>query len=73
MNSALLGSLKELRLELARERNVPAYVIFSDRSLQDMARKRPGSVEEFADVFGVGESKLRDFAEPFLAAIGSSD
>ena len=70
---ALLGSLKELRLELARERNVPAYVIFSDRSLQDMARKRPGSVEEFADVFGVGESKLRDFAEPFLAAIGSSD
>ena len=69
---ALLGSLKELRLELARERNVPAYVIFSDRSLQDMARKRPGSVEEFADVFGVGESKLRDFAEPFLAAIGSA-
>ena len=68
----LLGALKELRLELARERNVPAYVIFSDRSLQDMARKRPSSVEEFADVFGVGESKLRDFAEPFLAAIGSA-
>ena len=68
----LLGTLKELRLELARERNVPAYVIFSDRSLQDMARKRPGSLEEFAEVFGVGEAKLRDFAEPFLAAIGTA-
>ena len=36
------------------------------------ARKRPGTMEEFAEVFGVGEAKLRDFAEPFLAAIGSA-
>ena len=66
---ALFTRLKELRLGLAREREVPAYVIFSDRSLQDMARRRPRSPAEFADVFGVGEAKLREFAEPFLQAI----
>jgi ATP-dependent DNA helicase RecQ len=66
---ALYGRLKELRLELAREREVPAYVVFSDRSLQDMARRRPSSQLEFADVFGVGETKLKDFAVPFLQAI----
>jgi ATP-dependent DNA helicase RecQ len=51
---------------------VPAYVIFHDASLADMARRRPQSVEEFAEVHGVGEAKLRDFSEPFLAAIATA-
>jgi ATP-dependent DNA helicase RecQ len=67
--SALLDRLKAERLRLARERDVPAYVIFSDRSLIDMAGRRPGSVEEFSDIFGVGAAKTRDFAEPFLKVI----
>ena len=67
--SVLLDQLKALRLELARERKVPAYVVFSDRTLVDMARRRPRSEEEFAEVNGVGNVKLRDFAVPFLAVI----
>ena len=65
----LLGRLKQLRLQLAQERGMPAYVIFSDRSLEDMARRQPRSLPEFADIHGVGKIKLRDLAEPFLAAI----
>jgi ATP-dependent DNA helicase RecQ len=67
--TALLEALKELRLGFARERGVPAYVIFRDRSLVEMARDKPGDRYAFARVFGVGEAKLRDFAEPFLELI----
>jgi len=67
--TALLLHLKELRLRLAQERGVPAYVIFSDRSLEDMARRQPRTPDEFAEVHGVGAAKLRDLADPFLAAI----
>ena len=67
--STLLAVLKALRLELAKERGVPAYVVFHDRTLIDMAHRRPRSREEFAEVNGVGAAKLQQFAEPFLAAI----
>ena len=70
--AALLGALKELRLRIARERGVPAFVVFSDRSLIDMARRRPHTVEDFAEVHGVGAAKLKDFAAPFLAAIADA-
>ncbi len=66
----LLDRLKQLRLDLAQQRGVPAYVIFSDRSLQEMAHRQPQTAAEFADIHGVGEAKLRDLAEIFLAAIG---
>ena len=65
----LLNSLRALRLSIAKERGVPAYVVFADRSLIDMARRRPQSADDFAEVHGVGAAKLRDFADPFLAAI----
>jgi ATP-dependent DNA helicase RecQ len=65
----LFAALKALRLDFARERGVPAYVIFGDRSLVEMARDKPANEVEFAQVFGVGEAKLRDFAQPFLALI----
>ena len=67
--AALLAALKALRLELARERGVPAYIVFPDRTLSDMARRRPRSEAEFAEVNGVGAVKLEAFAQPFLAAI----
>jgi len=66
---ALLDRLKALRLELARERGVPAYVIFSDHALIDMAARKPKSVREFAEVHGVGEVKLKEFGAVFLEAI----
>ena len=65
----LLAALKEMRLDLARDRGVPAYVIFSNRSLLEMAETLPANEAEFARVFGVGEAKLKNFAEPFLALI----
>ena len=70
--AALLGLLKEVRLRLAKERGVPAYVVFSDRSLIDMVRRRPRTDEDFAEVNGVGAAKLKEFAEPFLAAIAGA-
>jgi len=70
--TALLGGLKDLRLRLARERGVPAYVVFSDKSLADMARRWPRNAAEFAEVNGVGAAKLRDFATPFLDAIAAA-
>jgi ATP-dependent DNA helicase RecQ len=68
-NRVLIASLKALRLRLAKERGVPPYVIFSDRSLIDMAERRPRDEAEFGEVHGVGAAKLKDLAEPFLAAI----
>ena len=71
--STLLASLKELRLRLSKERGVPAYVVFSDRSLLDMARRVPRNADEFAEVHGVGAAKLKDFAEPFLSLIADAN
>ena len=48
---------------------MPAYIVFPDRTLIDMARRRPRSEAEFAEVNGVGAVKLEAFAQPFLAAI----
>jgi ATP-dependent DNA helicase RecQ len=70
-DAPLLGALKALRLKLAKERRLPAYLIFSDRTLLDMAARRPRNTEEFAEVNGVGAAKLKEFAGPFLAAIAA--
>ena len=67
----LLDRLKALRLRIAKQRRVPAYVIFTDRSLADMARLRPQSEGEFAEVHGVGAAKLKKFAAPFLEEIAA--
>lgn len=72
-DQALLGKLKAVRLSLAQERGVPPYIIFSDRSLEDMAARRPGNPDQFADVHGVGDAKLRDFGEIFLEAIATGN
>ena len=68
----LLNALRALRLSIAKERGVPAYVVFADRTLVDMARRKPATIDEFAEVHGVGAAKLRDFAEPFLTAINEA-
>jgi ATP-dependent DNA helicase RecQ len=68
-DEALFEDLRLVRRNLADERNVPAYVIFSDVPLREMARSYPTTPAEFRQIPGVGEQKLKDFAEPFLAAI----
>lgn len=65
----LFDRLRALRLELARRRGVPPYVVFSDASLRDMARRRPRDPQEFLAVHGVGEKKLADFGVAFLEEI----
>ena len=66
-DEVLFERLRALRRQLADERGVPAYIIFSDVSLREMARKYPTNSTEFRRIPGVGEQKLKDFAEPFLA------
>src|SRR5437762_3659060 len=68
-DEALFEQLRVLRCKLADERDVPAYVIFSDVSLREMARAYPKTKAEFGRIPGVGQQKLRDFAEPFTAAV----
>jgi len=65
----LFEQLRGLRRRLADERDVPAYVIFSDVTLREMARNYPATPTEFRRIPGVGEQKLKDFAEPFLSEI----
>jgi ATP-dependent DNA helicase RecQ len=65
----LFARLRKLRRQIADERGVPAYIIFSDASLREMARARPTTPADFARMPGVGQQKLRDFAEQFTAAI----
>ena len=69
----LLTALKAKRIEIARRDSVPAYIVFSDRTLADMALRRPASLDALARVRGVGEMKLERYGESFLAVIRSSD
>jgi ATP-dependent DNA helicase RecQ len=65
----LFDALRAVRLRLARDRNVPPYVIFHDTTLRDMADRRPATLEELHDVYGVGAKKAADFGDAFLDAI----
>ena len=66
-----LSELRVLRKRLADERDVPAYVVFSDATLRAMARRRPKSLTELRGVSGVGDKKLTDFGAAFLETLGS--
>ena len=68
-DTSLLAALKALRMRLARERRVPAYAIFPDRSLIEMAERAPRDTMEFALINGVGAAKLKQFAGIFLKTI----
>ena len=65
----LLSALRRLRSRLAREANIPAYSVFSNATLEDMARKRPRNLTEFLDVNGVGTVKAHRYSHEFLEVI----
>ena len=67
----LFERLRAVRLDIARARSVPPYVIFHDATLREMARLRPSSIRELLAVKGVGARKADDLGETFLAAIRS--
>jgi ATP-dependent DNA helicase RecQ len=70
-DEALFERLRALRRNLADKRDVPAYVIFSDVALREMARVYPTTASEFRRIPGVGEQKLKDFAKSFLDEIAA--
>ncbi len=65
----LFEKLRTLRLKLTQELNMPAFVVFSDATLEDMEFKKPRTREEFAEVSGVGQAKLEKYADDFLKVI----
>jgi len=69
VDKELFESLRALRTQEAQARNVPAYVVFGDASLRDMARKRPSTLSGFRLITGVGQKKFEDYGESFLKVI----
>lgn len=67
--AGLFEHLRALRLELARKEGIAAYMIFGDRSLIDMARLKPRSLDDLKLVYGVGEAKLARYGATFVKAV----
>ena len=70
-DAELYERLRTLRKRVADERRVPAFVVFGDRSLRDMAVRKPHSPEDFLTVYGVGQKKLLEYGALFLEAIAA--
>jgi ATP-dependent DNA helicase RecQ len=71
VDRGLFESLRQVRSGLAQKKAVPAYVIFGDAALRDMARRRPTTKHEFLEVKGVGHVKSEQYGELMLEAIRS--
>jgi ATP-dependent DNA helicase RecQ len=67
----LFERLRETRLDLAREKGVPAYVVCHDRTLVEIAAMRPSSLEALANIHGMGPARITSYGEPFLAAVNA--
>jgi len=69
VDQPLFESLKKRRFALAREQGVPAYVVFADRTLLEMAQIKPGTIAAMGRIHGVGEAKLARYGDVFLEVI----
>ena len=69
VDQPLFEVLRKSRSQESQSRQVPAYVVFSDASLRDMARRRPSTLQAFRMIHGVGQQKLEDYGEKFLEII----
>ena len=65
----LFEELRSLRMQLARERDVPAYIVFNDATLRDMAATMPSNHQELLAINGIGEKKIETYGDDFLGAI----
>ena len=72
-DARLFASLKALRSSIAREEKVPSYVVFTDRTLAELAARKPRTTAALLEVRGVGQAKLDKYGERFLAAITGAD
>ena len=68
----LLALLKAKRRALAETQNVPAYVVFPDKTLIEMAEKKPATLDQMAGISGVGARKLESYGQVFLEAINGA-
>jgi ATP-dependent DNA helicase RecQ len=68
-DSELFEALRKRRSDLAKAQRVAAYVVFADKTLIDMARRKPSTAIEMSAVHGVGEAKLKQYGEVFLETI----
>ena len=68
-SSDLYSRLREVRRQVAMEIGKPAFIVMSDKSLQDLVLKRPTTLEAMADVYGFGEYKAKEYGKPFIEAI----
>jgi ATP-dependent DNA helicase RecQ len=69
----LFETLRERRLALAREQDVPPYVIFNDKTLRAMVKHRPQTADEFRALHGVGDVKLDRYGDTFLSILRNFD
>ena len=69
VDQGLFEALRTLRKMIADKKHVPAYIVFGDAVLRDMARRRPSTTEAFLEVDGVGDMKAQQYAKAFLKAI----
>jgi len=69
VDQSLFEKLRAMRGAIAKERHVPAYVVFGDVTLRELARRKPLSIAQIGTIHGIGETKLRDLAPRFLEVI----
>jgi len=67
---ARYDALRAWRSEVAREHNLPSYIVFSNAALAEMARRAPASLAELGEVGGVGEKKLEAYGREILRVLG---
>jgi len=72
-DDALFEKLRSLRSQLAQEKNLPPYLIFSDKTLTELAEKQPQTSLDFLQIKGVGKNKLDNYGEQFLALLKNDD
>ncbi|MBU1044457.1 MAG: DNA helicase RecQ [Candidatus Omnitrophica bacterium] len=73
VDEGLFQKLRQIRAEIARKKGVPAYIVFGDKTLKDMAARKPSNIDDFADIYGVGDRKLKIYAKAFIDVINSNE
>jgi ATP-dependent DNA helicase RecQ len=71
VDPSLFESLRATRLDLAREKGVPAYVVCHDRTLAEIAAYRPTSMKALGDIYGMGPARIENYGAPFLETVNA--
>ncbi len=71
-DQALFAALKSLRLSIAKDHNIPPYVVFHDKTLIEMVKRQPQSIDQMSDIPGIGQSKLEKYGRLFLDALSKT-